>query len=176
MVSSAIVRPEALTEDHPLVPSPYGLSKLAQVGGRADGRRTVTTRAFNHLGPRQDPRLPPGFAKQIAEIERGDASPSLSSAPDACRDTSDVRDGAGLSNDPPLRPGRPCTTLGNGHRCRRAGDAHHTRVPVRIEIDPDRTAERLPHRRRFDLTSPELDGCRRCCSSNLDDILAYWRS
>src|SRR4051812_9511101 len=63
--SSAMVyrpAPEPLTEEHPLVPaSPYGLSKLAQelVGARssAGSVRVTIGRAFNHVGPRQNPEF-----------------------------------------------------------------------------------------------------------------------
>jgi GDP-4-dehydro-6-deoxy-D-mannose reductase len=52
---------EALTEEHPLLPgSPYALSKLAQemLGRRTNGPLGVTiARAFNHVGPRQDPQF-----------------------------------------------------------------------------------------------------------------------
>ena len=90
---------EPLTEDHPLVPpSPYGLSKLAQelLGVRAStgGVAVTIARAFNHLGPRQDPAFAAsGFAKQIAEIEAGRREPVVVVGNlDARRDTLDVRD------------------------------------------------------------------------------------
>src|SRR5216684_1946751 len=89
---------EALTEDHPLVPdSPYGLSKLAQemLGRRTNGPLAVTVaRAFNHFGPRQDPFfVAAGFARRIADIERGHWEPVISVGNlDARRDLTDVRD------------------------------------------------------------------------------------
>ena len=68
---------EAIAEDAPIQPSnPYGLSKLAQerlaLRAMEDGLDVRIGRAFNHIGPRQDPSFAAsGFAKQIAEIEAG---------------------------------------------------------------------------------------------------------
>jgi GDP-4-dehydro-6-deoxy-D-mannose reductase len=100
--SSALVyRPseEFLDEDQPLVPaSPYGLSKLAQelLGRRASNGRlsVVVGRAFNHIGPRQDPAFAASsFARQIAEIELGRREPVVVVGNlESRRDTTDVRD------------------------------------------------------------------------------------
>jgi GDP-4-dehydro-6-deoxy-D-mannose reductase len=89
----------ALDEDAPLVPtSPYGLSKLAQeltgvhaVGG---GIEVMIARAFNHVGPRQDPWfVASGFARRIADIEAGRWQPEIAVGNlDARRDLTDVRD------------------------------------------------------------------------------------
>ena len=51
-------------------------------------------RAFNHLGPRQDPQfVASGFARRIADIERGRWEPEISVGNlDARRDLTDVRD------------------------------------------------------------------------------------
>ena len=99
--SSALVyapADEALTEDHPLMPSsPYGLSKLAQemLAVKANGALAVMiARPFNHVGPRQDPHFAAsGFARRIADIERGGWAPEISVGNlDARRDLTDVRD------------------------------------------------------------------------------------
>jgi GDP-4-dehydro-6-deoxy-D-mannose reductase len=99
--SSALVyagADRALTEDDPLVPdSPYGVSKLAQelLGHHTNGRvRVVVARAFNHIGPRQDPMFAAsGFARRIADIERGRWAPEISVGNlNARRDLTDVRD------------------------------------------------------------------------------------
>lgn len=95
--------PEALpvTEDTPMTPSsPYGASKAAadmaaEQYRRAFGLPVVRVRAFNHLGPGQDPRFViPTVAKQIAEAEaRGDAQVTVHLGNiDTRRDFSDVRD------------------------------------------------------------------------------------
>ena len=88
----------ALTEHDPLVPSsPYGVSKLAQemlAGHAGDRVSVVVARAFNHFGPRQDPLFAAsGFARRIADIERGQWEPTISVGNlDARRDLMDVRD------------------------------------------------------------------------------------
>jgi GDP-4-dehydro-6-deoxy-D-mannose reductase len=100
--SSALVyRPSdaAIGEEQPLVPAgPYGLSKLAQelvaehaMGGGLD---VILARAFNHVGPRQDPSFSAsGFARQIADIEAGRQPPVIEVGNlEARRDITDVRD------------------------------------------------------------------------------------
>lgn len=88
----------ALTERDPLVPSsPYGVSKLAQEMLRThagEGVAVVVARAFNHFGPRQDPLFAAsGFARRIADIERGAWEPKISVGNlEARRDLTDVRD------------------------------------------------------------------------------------
>jgi GDP-4-dehydro-6-deoxy-D-mannose reductase len=89
---------EPLTEQHAARPSsPYGVSKLAQemlgAGGAWRARRHDRA-PFNHFGPRQDPSFAaPGFARRIADIERGRWAPEISVGNlDAQRDLTDVRD------------------------------------------------------------------------------------
>ncbi len=82
-----------------LVPrSPYALSKLAQemVGQHAmsDELHVTIARAFNHVGPRQDPHFAAsGFARRIADIEAGrwEAEIAVGNL-NARRDLTDVRD------------------------------------------------------------------------------------
>src|SRR5262249_21361623 len=84
--SSALVyqtSDRALAETDPLLPSsPYGLSKLAQemLAARTNGAVEVAiARPFNHVGPRQDPHFAAsGFARRIADIERGRWAPEIS--------------------------------------------------------------------------------------------------
>jgi GDP-4-dehydro-6-deoxy-D-mannose reductase len=100
--SAYVYRPSAtaIDESAPVHPdTPYGLSKLAQelVGLRAceeDGLPVVVARAFNHIGPRQDPSFSTSsFARQIALIEAGQAEPVLHVGNLAARrDLTDVRD------------------------------------------------------------------------------------
>lgn len=79
--------------------SPYGLSKLsmtllAQNYVKAYGMRIVTTRTFNHTGPRRgDSFVCSSFAKQIAEIEIGIKESVIEHGNlDAIRDFTDARD------------------------------------------------------------------------------------
>lgn len=138
-------------ESHPFAPvSPYALSKaaaerVAEGLARAHGLDLVRARPFGHTGPGQTPRfMLPAFAQQLAAIERGEAEPVLRVGNlDVTRDLSDVRDiAAGY-----------VALLEHGV----AGDVYHlcrgvgvrladlvaelvamSRVPVRIEVDPER--------------------------------------
>ena len=97
-----LVKPDEvpITEDNPLRPlSPYGVSKVAQElfahqYHRSYGMKVVTTRAFNHTGPRRGELfVTSNFAKQIVEIEKGFRKPIISVGNlNAQRDFSDVRD------------------------------------------------------------------------------------
>jgi len=73
-----------ISEDRPLRPvSPYGVSKAAaeMLGYQAVesyGQQVYLTRAFIHIGPRQDARpAAQTFARQIAEAEAGLRSPVI---------------------------------------------------------------------------------------------------
>jgi len=97
MIYQPVERP--LAERAPILPTnPYGLSKLAQerlaLLGIDDGLDVRVGRAFNHIGPRQDPAFAAsGFAKQIAEIEAARRPPEIVVGNlDAQREATDVRD------------------------------------------------------------------------------------
>ncbi len=100
--SATVYRPslDALDERAPIgTVNPYAFSKLAQeqLAVRAydeDGLDTLVVRAFNHIGPRQQPTFfASSFARQIAEIEAGLREPRmLVGNLDARRDLTDVRD------------------------------------------------------------------------------------
>jgi GDP-4-dehydro-6-deoxy-D-mannose reductase len=191
--SAMVYRPaaEPLTEDHPLVPpSPYGLSKLAQelLGVRASvGNISVAIgRAFNHIGPRQDPSFAAsGFARQIAEIEAGRRGPEVIVGNlDARRDTMDVRDTVRAYQTIAERgqAGRPYN-VSTGHAVA-IGEMlemlnARARIPVRVRVDP---TQLRPHdaplvvgdssRLRQELGwAPTIP-----LSQTLDDLLAYWRT
>jgi len=97
-----LVRPDEvpIRETNPLRPlSPYGVSKVATdlLGFqyfKSYGLKIVTTRAFNHTGPRRgDVFVTSNFAKQIAEMEKGVREPVISVGNlNAQRDFTDVRD------------------------------------------------------------------------------------
>jgi len=181
---------EALTEEHPLVPgSPYGLSKLAQemLACRTNGQLGVTiARSFNHLGPRQDPHfVASGFARRIADIEKGRWSPEISVGNlDAGRDLTDVRDTVRaytmiLERGTPGRPYNVCS--GRAITMRHLLDLllARARVPVTVRVDPARyrpndTPLLLgdPRRLRDDLGwTAEIP-----LEQTLDDLLEYWRT
>jgi GDP-4-dehydro-6-deoxy-D-mannose reductase len=88
-----------IKETNPLRPlSPYGVSKVAEDRiayqyHQSYGIKTVITRAFNHEGPRRgDVFSTSNFAKQIAEIEKGQEPVIFVGNLDASRDFTDVRD------------------------------------------------------------------------------------
>ena len=190
--SSALVyaaADEALTEDHPLAPSsPYGLSKLAQemLGVKSNGAITVTiARAFNHFGPRQHPHfVASGFARRIADIEKGRWAPEISVGNlDARRDLTDVRDTVRayqliLERGTPGRPYNVCS--GRAITIRELLDQLIARahVPVTVKADPARyrpndTPLLLgdPGRLRDELDwTPDIP-----LEQTLDDLLEHWR-
>jgi GDP-4-dehydro-6-deoxy-D-mannose reductase len=191
--SAMIYRPsgEPLSEDDPVVPtSPYGLSKLAQelLGQRASTGRTrvLIARAFNHVGPRQDPSFAAsGFAKQIAEIEIGRRDPEVAVGNlDAKRDTIDVRDTVRAYRTI-LEHGRPgrAYNISSG-RAVVVGDMlemlrSRARVPIRVRVDSERFR---PHdiptlvgnstRLRTELGwAPTIP-----LERTIEDLLTYWRA
>jgi len=88
-----------ITEENPLRPlSPYGVSKVATdfLGFqyyKSYGMKIVRTRGFNHTGPRRgEVFVTSNFAKQIAEIEKGERKVLKVGNLSVKRDFSDVRD------------------------------------------------------------------------------------
>ena len=88
-----------IKETNPLRPlSPYGVSKVAEDKlayqyNKSYGLKVVTTRAFNHTGPRRgDVFVTSNFAKQIAEIEKGKFPIIYVGNLNSRRDFTDVRD------------------------------------------------------------------------------------
>lgn len=191
--SAMIYRPstEPLSEDDPLVPpNPYGLSKLAQemLAMRAGitGVAVCIARAFNHVGPRQDPSfVVSDFARQIARIEAGEADAEIVVGNlDARRELTDVRDTvrayrAVVERGTPSRPYNVATG-----RAFAIGDLlerllTRARVPIRVRVDPARLRPNdvpvlagNPARIHAELGwQPTIPLDR-----TLDDVLAYWRA
>ena len=192
--SSALVyapADRALGEDDPLVPrSPYALSKLAQEmeGIRAigDGLNVTIARAFNHMGPRQDPFFAAsGFARRIADIEAGRWEPEIAVGNlDARRDLTDVRDTIRayrliLERGTAGRPYNVCS--GRAITIRELLDRllARARVPIRVRVDPARLRPNDVPLLLGDATrihtelgwQPEIPLDR-----TLDDLLEDWRS
>ena len=178
-----------IPEDHPTVPaSPYGLSKLAQelVGlGNPGGPEVFIARAFNHVGPRQDPAFAAsGFARQITDIEAGRRPPEMAVGNlDARRDLTDVRDTVRayreiLERGTPGRPYNVCTGRAVAIRDLLDTLLARARVAITIKVDPLRY-------RPSDL--PIVVGDRRRIhdelgwmpviplEQTLEDLLAFWR-
>jgi GDP-4-dehydro-6-deoxy-D-mannose reductase len=181
----------ALTEDDPLVPrSPYALSKLAQemegVRANLDGLHVTIARAFNHMGPRQDPFFAAsGFARRIADIEAGRWEPEIAVGNlDARRDLTDVRDTIRayrliLERGTPGRPYNVCS--GRAITIRELLDRllSRARVPIRVRVDAARLRPNDvplllgdPTRIQTELGwQPEIPLDR-----TLDDLLDDWRN
>jgi GDP-4-dehydro-6-deoxy-D-mannose reductase len=90
---------QALDEDRPLRPAnPYAASKaaadLVSYQYARAGLDVVIARPFNHIGPRQSPAYAVAhFARQLAEVERGQCPPLLETGNlSPRRDLTDVRD------------------------------------------------------------------------------------
>ena len=145
--------PEALPTDEtsPFAPAnAYATSKAAQDLLAAQYHRShnvdvVRVRPFTHIGPRQDDRfVAASFARQVAEIEAGRREPVVRVGNlEAERDFSDVRDivrGYRLAFE--RGSAGDVYNLGSGqsHPVREILDhfIERSRVPVRVETDPDR--------------------------------------
>ena len=192
--SSAMVYASAgdpLTEDHPLGPhGPYALSKLAQemsaLRAREDGLHVTIARAFNHVGPRQDPFFAAsGFARRIADIEAGKWEPEIAVGNlEARRDIHDVRDTVRayemiLEHGTDGRAYNVCS--GRAIQIGALLDKllAHARVPIKIRVDPARYRPSDvpllvgdPTRLQTELGwLPEIP-----LDQTLDDLLSYWRA
>ena len=192
--SSAMIYQPAdapLSEEQPRRPSnPYGVSKLAQellgVRSRLDGIDPRIARAFNHVGPRQDPGFAAsGFARQIAEIEARRREPEiLVGNLEARRELTDVRDTV-RAYQVVLERGLPGRTYNvcSGKAVAIADVLDHlvkrARVPVRVRVDPARFRPNDlpilvgdPTRIREELDwTPTIP-----LEQTLDDLLDYWRA
>ena len=151
--SAYVYRPadHALREDDPLEPAnPYAVSKIAtelaaQRAARYDGIHVVIARAFNHVGPRQEPSFfASAVARQVALIEAGRQEPVIRVGNvDTRRDFTDVRDTvrAYIALAQHGQPGRiynVCTGQARVVRELLEGLVRLSRVPVTIEPDPAR--------------------------------------
>ena len=151
-----------------------------------DGLHVTIARAFNHMGPRQDPFFAAsGFARRIADIEAGRWEPEIAVGNlDARRDLTDVRDTIRayrliLERGTPGRPYNVCS--GRAITIRELLDRllARARVPIRVRVDPARLRPNDvplllgdPTRIQTELGwQPEIPLDR-----TLDDLLDDWRS
>jgi len=190
--SSALVyasADRALTEEDPLIPSsPYALSKLAQeqLGCRPyGGVHVLIARAFNHFGPRQDPMfVASGFARRIADIERGRWAPEIAVGNlEARRDLADVRDTVRAyrliaRHGKAGRPYNVCSGRAIAIRDLLDMLIARARVPMTVKPDP---ARYRPNDVPLLLGDPqrlhdELGWTPRIpLEKTIDDLLEYWR-
>jgi GDP-4-dehydro-6-deoxy-D-mannose reductase len=182
---------DALAEDHALVPDgPYGVSKLAQelagLHAIGDGVEVTIARAFNHFGPRQDPRfVASGFARRIADIEAGRWKPEIVVGNlDARRDLTDVRDTVRayqliVERGQPGRPYNVCSGRAIAIRDLLDMMLARARVPITIRVDP---ARYRPNDTPLVLGDPtrirtELGWTAEIpIEQTLDDLLNDWRT
>jgi len=180
-----------LGEESPLLPhGPYGLSKLAQemtaLRARADGLRVTIARAFNHIGPRQDPHFAASsFARRIADIEAGRWEPELAVGNlDARRDLHDVRDTvraytAILEDGVDGRAYNVCSGRAISIRALLDKMLAQARVPIRVRVDPARYRPNDvpllvgdPTRLTTELGwLPQIP-----LERTISDLLSYWRT
>jgi len=184
-------QPRPLREDDDLKPaSPYATSKLAaeMLAIRAwtdDALPTLIARAFNHVGPRQDPSyVAPGVAKQIALIESRRCEPVLTVGNlEPRRDLTDVRDTvrAYIAMMERAQPGRPYNVAsGRAIAIGELVEALVARARCEVRVVQDATRLRpndVPllvgeHDR---LTSETGWEPRIPFEQTLDDLLEYWR-
>jgi GDP-4-dehydro-6-deoxy-D-mannose reductase len=186
--------PEAqqpLRETQPFAPaSPYAVSKVAQEFlalqyAGTYGIEVVLARSFNHSGPGQSDRFVlPGFARQIASAETGGQEPVLRVGNlDVWRDFLDVRDVVRAYHALMTR-GEAGTAYnvcrGEAHRVRDLLDSMLAlaRVPLRVEVDPERWRPAdLPVLRGDPARLRERTGWRPeiGLDATLRDLLADWR-
>lgn len=180
-----------VTESCPLRPNnPYAASKAAAdlLGIQhflSHGAPVVMARPFNHAGPRQDDRYAlSSFARQVAEVERGDRARIEVGNLDVVRDFTDVRDIVRayrlLATDG--RPGE-VYNIGTGRDvplsamlatlCRLA------RRPVEVVVDPDRVRPVDQPLLLADASKLRLDTGwepRYTLDQTLADMLDAWRA
>ena len=181
-----------VTADTPLRPlSPYGASKAAAdlAAGQyreAYGLHVIRVRAFNHVGPGQDPRFVlPNVARQIARAERDGLSSFVVRVGniDTRRDFIDVRDMVRaywllLERGDPDTIYMACSGRSLPIRRLLEGLAHLSRIPVTFSSDPalQRDGEQAdlygsPARLRADTGwTPEIP-----IDTTLADTLEWWR-
>lgn len=182
---------QPLDEEAPLRPlTPYGVSKVGQdlLGLQyflSHALPVVRVRPFNHTGPRQAPTFAiPGFAQQVARIERGRQPARLRVGNlDARRDFTDVRDMV-RAYRLAIEHGRPgeVYNLGSGRApaLRVVVDLllGMSRVPISVQVDAARTKRVEVRTYRCDAGKFErLTGWRPEISleQTLADTLEYWR-
>lgn len=148
----------------------------------------VVTRAFNHTGPYQKPTfVVPGFARQLAQIEKGLASPCVQVGNlEAKRDFVDVRDAVRayrllLCELEPI-PWRVVNVAsGIGVTIRQVLDllVSLTTVPIEVQVDPTRLhPSDMPECLGNPALLTALTGWRNEISltDTLRETLDWWRS
>lgn len=191
--SAYVYRPASrpLTEADPIeAANPYAISKVATElavvrAARVDGIPAVVARAFNHIGPRQDPSFfASGVARQVALIEAGRLEPVIHVGNlESRRDFTDVRDTVRAYRALAERGTPGCAynvCSGEARRMRDLLDGLVARARVKVTIQPDPDRFR-PNDTPLLLGDPSLirreTGWepRLPIGQTLQDLLDYWR-
>jgi GDP-4-dehydro-6-deoxy-D-mannose reductase len=191
--SAYVYRPaeRALNEDDPVeATNPYAISKVATElaavrAARIDGIPAVVARAFNHIGPRQDPSFfASGVARQVALIEAGRLEPVIRVGNlESRRDFTDVRDTVRAYRALVERGTPGCAyNVCSGRACRMRDllDAivALARVNVAVQPDPDRFRPNDTPLLLGDLSRIRAATGwepRMPIEQTLHDLLDYWR-
>lgn len=181
--------PEPVVETSLLNPlSPYAISKMAmdhlgQFYAKAYNMHIVVTRTFNHTGPgRGEQYAESSWAKQIAEIERGERDILLHGDLEPMRNYTDVRDvvkAYALAIDLPSGVYNICSDQNVTMWSVLQQLKSKSKIDIQIELDqtlirPQDFSFNRPDSskfRRLTKWKPEID-----LSQTLDDILGYWRN
>lgn len=186
--------PGALNENAALQPiNVYAATKAAadiMVGQMAyDGLNAIRFRPFNHTGPGQsDTYVVPAFARQVAEIAAGRAEPIVRVGNlDVERDFLDVRDvvrayAIAALSDMPHEPNLVFNLAsGKLYKMRYILDTliAHSRVPIHVEVDPNKVrANDIPKTQGDATSAREQLGWAPSITfeQTLADVFDYWRA
>lgn len=181
--------PEPVTEislPNPL--SPYAVSKLAmdylgQFYAKAYGMNVVITRTFNHTGPgRGEMYAESSWAKQIAEIERGERDVLLHGDLTPTRNYTDVRDvvrAYALAIDLPSGVYNICSDQNVTMEEVLYDLTRFSKVDIPVRLDPT-----LLRPADFSFNKPSCDKFKQLTewqpeiklTQTLEDIMEYWRA
>ena len=170
--------------------SPYGVSKvamelLALQFHLSYGLHIVTTRAFNHTGPRRGEQFVTStFAKQVAEIEAGVREPIVRVGNlDAKRDWTDVRDMVraywlAIRDCAPAEPFNICT--GKTHSIKDVLSILQEESPVEFKTETDEARMRPSDVPLLQGSAAKFRKATRwqpviSFPETMKDLLDYWR-
>ena len=170
--------------------SPYGVSKvamelLALQFHLSYGLHIVTTRAFNHTGPRRGEQFVTStFAKQVAEIEAGVREPIVRVGTlDAKRDWTDVRDMVraywlAIHDCKPGEPYNICS--GKAHRIKDVLYLLRKEASIEFKTEPDEARMRpsdVPLLQGSAAKFKKATGWAPTIpfTETMKDLLGYWR-
>ncbi|MFC1576056.1 GDP-mannose 4,6-dehydratase [Candidatus Omnitrophota bacterium] len=178
-----------LSEDTPLNPvSPYAAARVAQEEIAKKyvsdfGLQIVSTRSFNHIGPRQtDTFVVSSLAKQVIEAKKGKRSKIVCGDLEVVRDFIDVRDIV-RAYDLLVQKGKPgeIYNVGSGraYKLREVLDMLFQRVGIKVPVEVNPGLIRPIENKVMVSLCQRLEKttgfkARYSISDSLSDILTYW--